>query len=60
MNAYTKEPTLKRFINRKVRIPQRQNGTKLSTGAVAVISTYKNKQIVDVYFDVTSRFNRPI
>lgn len=56
MNAYTQIPTIKRFLNRTVRIPQRQNGTKLSSGAVVVINTFKNKQVVEVYHEPNSRF----
>jgi hypothetical protein len=56
MNTHTQTSTLKRFLNRKVRIPQRQNGTKLSSGAVVIISTFKNKQVIEVYHEPNSRF----
>jgi|AntDeeMinimDraft_5_1070356.scaffolds.fasta_scaffold01858_10 hypothetical protein len=56
MNAHTQIPTIKRFLNRAVRIPQRQNGTKLSSGAVVVINTFKNKQVIEVYHEPESRF----
>lgn len=60
MNAYTQQLTLKRFINQRVRISQREEGTKLSSGAVVVISTYKNKQVVRTFFEVEPRYLKPI
>lgn len=56
MNAQTQILTLKRFLNQKIRIPQRQKGTKLSSGAVVVVSVYKNKQVVQVFCDIESKF----
>lgn len=56
MNSHTQIPTIKRFLNRTVRIPQRQKGTKLSSGAVVIINTFKNKQVIEVYHEPNSRF----
>jgi hypothetical protein len=53
-------PTLKRALNKLVRTPQRQNGTKLQSGATAIISVFKNKQIIHVIAEVESRFNSKI
>lgn len=60
MNAYTQKPTLKRFINRRIRISQRETGTKLETGVVVVISVFKNKQVINVFTPTEQRFLNPI
>ena len=48
MKTEIKKPTLKRFLNKLLRVPQRTNSTRLTTGAITVISVFKNKQIVEV------------
>ena len=51
METAIKKPTLKRVLNKLLRVPQRTNSTRLNTGAVTVISVFKNKQIVNVFLN---------
>lgn len=60
MNLTIKHTTLKGFLNKSLRIPQRQNGIILSTGVAAVITVFKNKQIIKVFSEVKSPFNSKI
>lgn len=60
MEIQTRKPTLKRFLNKMFRIPQREKGTKLSSGVIVVVSTFKNKQIARTFVDVENRFLKPI
>lgn len=60
MESQFKKPTLKRKINEVLRSPQRTSTTRLSTRAVCIIETFKNKKIVTVYADIDSRFLIPI
>lgn len=60
MEAYIKQSSIKGFINKTVRIPQRTSDTKLETGIVTIVQTFKNKQIVNVLAEVQPRFLQTI
>lgn len=56
MQKYIQSDSLRSFLNRRLRRTQRQTGTRLDNNVVVVISTFKNKQIVEVYAETQSRF----
>jgi len=60
MESQLRKPTLKRKINEALRRPQRTTNTRLTTKAVCIIETFKNKKIVTVYADIDSRYQIPI
>ncbi len=60
MNLIKINPSIKRALNEMLRTPQRQTSTRLRSGATAVISVYKNKQIVEVFCSIEKQFNSRI
>jgi hypothetical protein len=56
MNLHIENPSFKGRLNKIVRIAKRVNGTRLTSGTAVVISVFKNKQIINVYNDIESRF----
>jgi hypothetical protein len=56
MNLYTENPSFKGQLNKIFRIARRVKGTRLTSGTAVVISVFKNKQIINVYNDIESRF----
>lgn len=59
MNLYTQIPTLKRFLNRKIRSPKSKTVKILPTGVRTVLSEFKNKKVIDVVIETKNVFNRP-
>jgi hypothetical protein len=60
MNLYIRKPTVKRTLNKALRITQRTEVTKLSTRTVTIRNCYKNKQIIEVASDSITRCLSPI
>jgi hypothetical protein len=56
MNLHIENLSFKGRLNKIVRIAQRVKGTRLTSGTAVVISVFKNKQIINVYNDIESRF----
>lgn len=60
MQLIIKKPTLKTFLNQKLRIPQRINPTNLTSGVMTLQTTFKNKQIIEVHSEIKIRFEQKI
>lgn len=60
MNLYTQTPTLKRFINTKIRKPKRQSSKKLTSGVQVAMFEFKNKTVIEVVIETKNVFNKPI
>lgn len=60
MEKHIKQTSLRSLLNQAVRSPQRTNGTRLETGIVTVVQTFKNKQIINVVAEVSPRFLQTI
>jgi hypothetical protein len=60
MNSASKKLTPRLIINKFLRIPQRQEVTRLNCGVTTIIETYKNKKLIFVTSSKNERFNNPI
>jgi hypothetical protein len=60
MELYVKNHSLRKYLNKLVRITQRVEVTQLQTKTVTVKNVYKNKQIIEVVGYVGNRFNNKI
>ncbi len=60
MNSTIKKTTVRGFLNKVLRIPQRTTSTQLSTGVTTVLNTYKNKVLIHVFSEKDNRFNYKI
>lgn len=73
MEVTVKKPTVKRAVNKLLRIPQRttisriaerlpiiRGKKELNKNIVTVIHHYKNKSIITVKTDIEQRYLRPI
>jgi hypothetical protein len=60
MELYQKKYTIRKSINKLLRITQRVEITRLPTKTVTVKNVYKNKQIIEVVGCYENRFNQKI
>jgi len=60
MILYVRKPTVKRTLNKALRITQRTEVTKLLTSTVTIRNVYKNKQIIEVSSNILPRCLSPL
>lgn len=60
MKTKKQKKSIRAILNKVVRIPQRTEITKLSTGVTTLTEVYKNKKIVLVSTPVSEIYNKKI
>jgi hypothetical protein len=60
MKTYRKIITLKAFINKLLRNPQKIKVVKLSSNITTVKNTYKNKELIEVFGNFNDTVLKPI